>query len=67
MTCNTPCKNCSCTGPYNSDYQEIDASAMASQQAKFFEEYDAAPKSPVTFFDRECKENPHAKGCIIYD
>ncbi len=61
------CSNCSCETVYTSDYQEIDASPLATQQRKYFEEYDAAPKSHVSFFDKECAINPNAKGCLIYD
>lgn len=67
MACSKPCSNCSCETVYTSDYQEIDASPLATQQRKYFEEYDAAPKSPVSFFDKECEINPSAKGCLIYD
>lgn len=67
MSCPTPCSNCSCETVYTSDYQEIDASPLSTQQRKYFEEYDAAPKSPVNFFEEDCKKNPSAKGCLIYD
>ena len=77
MSCSTPCSNCSCeTTPcsdcscesvYTSGYQEVDSSPLATLQKRFFEEYEAAPKSPVNFFERECAKDPHAKGCLIYD
>ena len=47
------------------DYQEIDPSAMATQQAKFFEELEA--KSPTTKFRIYCEENPWASECKIYE
>ena len=67
MSCSEPCPNCSCESVYTSDYQEVDSSPLASQQRKYFEEYDATPKSPVNFFEEDCKKNPSARGCLIYD
>lgn len=38
MTCKNPCPSCSCEETvYNSSYQELDSSPMASQQSAYFE------------------------------
>ncbi len=43
MTCNTPCSNCDCEETvYDSSYQELDPSPMATQQASYFERLEAA-------------------------
>ncbi len=48
-----------------SDYQEIDPSAMASQQSKFFEERDE--KNPTLRFAAYCEEFPWALECKVFD
>jgi hypothetical protein len=43
MTCNNPCSNCNCEETvYDSSYQELDSSPMATQQASYFERLEAA-------------------------
>jgi len=42
MTCETPCENCVCKETvYNSSYQELDSSPLASQQVKYFEDLES--------------------------
>ena len=63
MTCKAPCAKCTCvksTSPYDSDYVEIDASPMATQQRKWLE-------SPATYLDRLCALEPGAVECRVYD
>lgn len=39
MTCEKPCSNCSCEETvYNSSYQELDSSPIASQQSAYFQD-----------------------------
>ncbi len=47
------------------DYQEIDPSAMATQQSKFLEELEQ--NSWKVKFERFCEENPWDVECKIYE
>ena len=47
------------------DYQEIDPSAMATQQAKFLKEREA--NSWRAKYERFCEENPWDPECKIFD
>lgn len=48
MSCNTPCSNCDCPETvYNSDYQELDSSPMGTEQARYFDELEAAASSVI--------------------
>ena len=47
------------------DYQEIDACGMASQQQKFLDEWET--KNPTKAFARYCEEFPWAPECKVYD
>ena len=47
------------------DYQEIDPSAMATQQAKFLKEREAS--SWRANYERFCEENPWDLECKIFD
>ena len=61
MTCSKNCTNCTCAksvSPYDSDYTEIDASPLATQQRKWLE-------SPASFYFRDCAANPSASHCRI--
>ena len=49
----------------NTDYHEIDPSAMATQQAKFLEEREQS--SWRARYERFCEENPWDPECRIYD
>ena len=49
----------------DNDYQEIDHSAMATQQVKFFEELEKT--SWRAKFERFCEENPWDLECRMYD
>ena len=63
MTCKTPCAKCTCVksaSPYDSDYTEVDASPLATQQRKWLE-------SPASFYFRDCTTNPAAAHCRIED
>lgn len=67
MTCETPCKNCSCDSVYSSDYVELDASPMTTQAVQFIEGLRATV--PVDFWARFCEaaENASAAECKIYE
>ena len=63
MTCSKNCPNCTCvksTSPYDSDYTEIDASPLATQQSKWL-------ASPASFYFRDCAANPASAHCRIED
>ena len=52
------------------DYIESDPSPMATQQAKFLEEFELTKikeSSPSTFYQRDCELHPDAPHCKEYD
>lgn len=51
--------------PMDTEYFEIDHSAMAHEQEKFFAEREAA--SPARKFAEYCEEFPWAPECKLYD
>lgn len=51
--------------PMETEYFEIDHSAMAHETEKFFAEMEA--NSPTTKFAQYCEEFPWAPECKMYD
>ena len=68
MTCQTPCAKCTCvkSSIYDSDYVEIDASPMATQQQRFIADLVAVQKK-ASYWDVFCTTDPSAPECKIYD